>query len=357
MTTLTTSTTPHTSEKPADARVRLGVIGSGWIGAFHAQSIALRVPGATLVAIADPQPGAAEKVAEPLNVTRTYGDVNDLLADDDIDGVIISSPAFTHTNLVVAAAEAGKAVFVEKPMALTLADADRAIAAADAAGVVLQVGFNRRFATDFAHAHDLVRAGQVGTPQLLRSLTRDPGLANPAAVKPWTIFYETLIHDFDTLNWFNAGANPIEVFAMADALVAPEFKDSGLLDTAVVTIRYDNGALAVAEANFSAAYGYDIRGEIFGSNGMVSVGDVRTDSVRRFGPAGEESQTTRLNIDLFHQAYTDELASFTDAIRTGHVGVGATGTDARRALAIALACVESVSRQTSVRLAADGSVA
>ena len=337
--------------------VRLGVVGSGWIGAFHAQSIALRVPGAVLAAICDPQPGAAERVAGPLGVARTYLDVKDLLNDDDIDGVIISSPAFTHTDLVVAAAEAGKGIFVEKPMALTLADADRAIAAAASAGVPLQVGFNRRFAPDFASAHALVRKGKVGTPQLLRSLTRDPGLANPGAVKPWTIFLETLIHDFDTVNWYNEGANPIEVFAMADALVAPEFKKSGLLDTAVVTIRYDNGAIAVAEASFSAVYGYDVRGEIFGSNGMVTVGDVRTDNVRRFGPAGEESLTTRQNIDLFHQAYTDELASFAEAIRTGTEVVGATGTDARRALAIALACVESVSRNTSVRLAADGSLA
>ena len=357
MTALTARTANLAPATTSNAPIRLGVIGSGWIGAFHAQSIALRVPNATLVAIADPQPGAAERVAGPLNVARTYNDVNDLLADDDIDGVIISSPAFTHTGLVVAAAEAGKAIFVEKPMALTLSDADRAIAAAEAAGVVLQVGFNRRFASDFARAHDLVRAGQIGTPQLLRSLTRDPELTNPAGVKPWTIFYETLIHDFDTLNWYNEGANPVEVFAMADALVAPEFKKTGLLDTAVVTIRYDNGAIAVAEANFSAAYGYDIRGEIFGSNGMITVGDVRTNSVRRFGPAGEESQTTRLNIDLFHQAYSDELVSFTNAIRTGKRGAGATGTDARRALAIALACVESVSRNSSVRLAADGSVA
>lgn len=329
--------------------VRLGLIGSGWIGTFHAETIAQRIPGAILGAVADPQPGAAERVAAPLGVENVYLDAADLISDPAVDGVVISSPAFTHTDLVVAAARAGKAVFVEKPMALTLDDADRAIAAAADAGVPLQVGFNRRFATDFAAAHDVVAGGGVGTPQLLRSLTRDPGLANPGAVKPWTIFLETLIHDFDTLNWFNADARPVEVFAKADALVAPDFKASGLLDTALVTIVYDNGALASAEANFSAVYGYDVRGEVFGSDGLVTVGDVRSNSVRRFSAAGEASETTRLNVDLFHQAYSDELVSFVDAIRTGIV-TGARGEDARAALAIALACIASVTESRPVQI-------
>lgn len=350
MTNSTTTTT--TTTRP----VRLGLVGSGWIGAFHAQSIALRVPGAELVAVADPVPGAAERVADPLGVPRTYLDATDLFADPDVDGVVVSSPAFTHTDLVVAAAEAGKAVFVEKPMALTLEDADRAISAADAAGVPLQVGFNRRFATDFAAAHRLVRGGRVGTPQLLRSLTRDPALSNPGGIKPWTIFNETLIHDFDTLNWFNADATPVEVVAMADALVAPEFKDGGLLDTAVVTIRYDNGALAVAEANFQASYGYDVRGEVFGSTGMVTAGDVRATTTRYFGAEGEAAETTRLNIDLFHQAYTDELVSFVDAVRSGEV-TGARGEDARAALVLALAARASIERGSVVQLTSGGHVA
>lgn len=337
------------------APVRLGLIGSGWIGTFHAESIARRIPDTELVAVADPVPGAAERVAAPLGTARTFLDAADLIADPDIDGVVIASPAFTHTDLVVAAAEAGKAVFVEKPMALTLEDADRAIAAAASAGVPLQVGFNRRFATDFAAARRLVSDGRVGTPQLLRSLTRDPGLANPGAVKPWTIFNETLIHDFDTLNWFNAGAVPVEVVALADALVAPGFKDSGLLDTAVVTIRYDNGALAVAEANFSAVYGYDIRGEVFGSAGMVTAGDIHATSARYFGADGAWGETSRLNIDLFRQAYTDELASFAAAVRSGEV-TGARGEDARAALALALACRTSIERGAVVRLGVDGRV-
>ncbi|KQZ11902.1 dehydrogenase [Microbacterium sp. Root53] len=336
--------------------VRIGLIGSGWIGAFHAESLARRIPGAVLAAVADPAPGAAEGVAARCGVDRTFLDAADLIAASDIDGVVIASPAFTHPDLVVAAAEAGKAVFVEKPMALTLEDADRAIAAAAAAGVPLQVGFNRRFSRDFAAAHAAVRTGRIGTPQLLRSLTRDPGLANPSAVKPWTIFLETLIHDFDTLNWFNAGAKAVEVVALADALVAPEYKESGLLDTAVVTVRYDNGAIAVAEASFSAAYGYDVRGEVFGDSGMVTAGDVRATSMRLYDGDGLTADTMRLNVDLFHQAYTDELAAFVEAIRSGAVS-GARGEDARAALALALACRASIERGAVVHVGADGRVA
>ncbi|MUN55865.1 dehydrogenase [Kocuria koreensis] len=329
--------------------VRLGLIGSGWIGSFHAESIARRIPGATLEAVADPQPGAAERVAAPLGVDKTYLDTDELLADSRVDGVVIASPAFTHTDLVVAAARAGKAVFVEKPMALTLDDADRAISAASAAGVPLQVGFNRRFDPDFLAAKKLVDEERVGTPQLMRSLTRDPGLADPGAVKPWTVFLETLIHDFDTLNWFNDESEPVEVYAVADALVAPDFKDQGLLDTSSVTIRYDNGAIATAEASFSATYGYDVRGEVFGSRGMVTVGDVRTTSARYFGPDGNSAETTRVNVELFRQAYTDELAAFVEAVRAGAPD-GPTGEDARRALSIALACIDSYRQNRPVQL-------
>src|SRR5215217_6872805 len=160
-----------------DARtepVAVGLIGAGAIGAFHGETLARRLPGARLAGVA-------------------------------VEAVLIAAPARFHADLVEAAATAGKAVFCEKPMALTLQDADRAIAAAQAAGVPLQVGFNRRFDTGFRAAHDLVAAGRLGTPQLLRSLTRDPGIPDPGRVPPATIFLETLIHDFDSLRFLIPG--------------------------------------------------------------------------------------------------------------------------------------------------------
>jgi myo-inositol 2-dehydrogenase/D-chiro-inositol 1-dehydrogenase len=213
------------------------------------------VPDAELVLVADPFGDSAQRLAGPLGADSTT-DIDSALADGRVEAVAITSTSTVHADLVQRAAAAGKAVWCEKPMAMTLAEADAAVAACEQAAVPLQVGFNRRFSPDFAAAHEVVAAGGIGTPQLLRSLTRDPGLADPGAVPPWTIFTQTLIHDFDMLLWFNAGSRPVEVHAYADALVAPDFKEAGLLDTAVVTIRFDNGAIATAEASFSALSGH-----------------------------------------------------------------------------------------------------
>ena len=335
-----------------DARsepVAVGLIGAGWIGAFHGETLARRLPQARLVGVADPAPGAADKLASTLGADRATTDAAELLADPAVEAVLIAAPARFHAELVEAAAAAGKAVFCEKPMALTLADADRAIAATQAAGVPLQVGFNRRFDTGFRAAHDLVAAGRLGTPQLLRSLTRDPGIPDPGRVPPSTIFLETLIHDFDTLRYLNPGAEAVEVYAVADALAYPAFKGQGLQDTAVVLVRFDNGAMATAEASFNAVYGYDIRGEVFGSAGMATAGDIRRTTMAYHGAEGVVADTWRRNIDLFHDAYTAELAAFTDCVRSG-ARSAPDGHDARAALAIALAAIQSADTGRPVRL-------
>lgn len=315
--------------------IRFGLIGTGWIGRFHAETLATRLADTTLVAVADPNLTAAQSIRAP----RAYADPLELIADPEVDAVAISSPAATHTDLVVAAAAAGKHVFCEKPMALTLEDADRAIGAAADAGVALQVGFNRRFAADFAAAHDAVVAGSIGTPQMLRSLTRDPGISAEVAarVKPWTIFNETLIHDFDTLCWLNPGARVTEVYAQAAALIHPQFADAGYLDTSVVQLRFDNGAFAVAEASFQAVYGYDVRGEVFGSDGVVLAGNAPQDAGRQ-------------NTELFADAYVGQFADFVEHVKAGTTP-SVTGHDARIALEIALAAAESVRTNAPVRLA------
>ncbi|MFJ9582559.1 Gfo/Idh/MocA family oxidoreductase [Streptomyces acidicola] len=327
----------------------VGLIGAGRMGSFHAETLAHRLPGVRLAALADPAPGAAQRLGDRLGCPTAYTEIGDLFADPQVDAVVIATPARTHAGLVEAAARAGKAVYCEKPMAVTLVEADRAIAAAREAGVPLQVGFNRRYDTGFRTAHDKIVAGGIGTPQLLRSLTRDPKLHDPAPIPPWTIFLETLIHDFDTLRFLNPGAEPVEVFAWADALVRPDFKEHGLLDTAVVTIRFDNGALATAEANFQAVYGYDVRGEVFGSAGMLTMGDIRRSHLTSYGADGVTADCVTYDQDLFHDAYVAELADFTDSVRTGRAPA-VTGEDARAALSIALAAIQSVTTGGPVRV-------
>ncbi|MFZ3453322.1 Gfo/Idh/MocA family oxidoreductase [Arthrobacter sp. 7Tela_A1] len=348
------------STEPANP-VRLALIGSGWIGAFHAETAAARLGGVQLVAIADPALAPAVERAERLGVAKVTADPADVLADPEVDGVLIAAPARFHASLISAAAAAGKHVFCEKPAATSLAELDGALGAVREAGVELQIGFNRRFAADFAAAKRAVDAGSVGEPRLLRSVTRDPGRTDtiPGAerIPPWTIFLETLIHDFDTLNWFNQGAVAEQVQVMADALVEPSLRDSGFLDTAVVTIRYSNGAIAVAEASFSALYGYDVRGEVFGSAGMVQAGSLRATAAGSYTAAGFSSETPRLNVELFADAYTAEIAHFAAMIRSRRDGGPAPaplapgGTDTRAALAMALACIEAVKTGAAVQVA------
>ena len=338
------------SERNGRRSVGVALVGSGRMGSFHGATLAQRLPGVRLTAVADPAPGAAEQLAAGLGAASAYADPGRAFADPAVDAVVIAAPARFHADLIVAAAEAGKSVFCEKPAALSLGDLDRAIGAVRAAGVVLQVGFNRRFLTDWVTARALIDDGTLGTPRLIRSVTRDPGGFDPSRVAPDTIFNETLIHDFDTLRFLNPGANAVEVYAVADALVEPDWRDRGLLDTAVVTVKFDNGAVGIAEACFEASYGYDVRGEVFGSGGMAKMGNGRLTGMEFFGPAGRTAQTPRSDQVLMAGAYVAELSAFVDAVRDGDPApVG--GKDARAALEIALAAAQSVRSGGPVQIA------
>lgn len=328
--------------------VRVALLGAGRMGSCHGRTLT-GLRGATLAVVVDPDADRAARLASDLGAPGWRADPAAALADPSIDAVVIAAPARRHAELVVAAAGTGKAVFCEKPMALTLADADRAIAAAAAARVPLQVGFNRRFAPDWAAARRLLDQGTLGPPRQLRSLTRDPGGFDPALVAPGGIFLETLIHDFDALRFLNPGAAAVEVFATAGALVEPAWRDRGLLDTAVVLVRFDNGAIGTAEACFEAAYGYDVRGEVFGGGGMATMGDGRRSGMVLSGPAGRTVETARSDQELFATAYVAELAAFVETVRTGGAAP-VTGEDARAALQIALAAAESARTGRAVRI-------
>lgn len=333
--------------------VRIGLIGAGRIGTHHATALARDVPGAELAVVADAHGVSAQRLGDSLGVPAAT-EIEKVFADETIEAVVITASSTAHSELIQRAAAAGKAVFCEKPASMTLAEFDAAITACDKAGVPLQVGFNRRFSPDFVAAHRVITDGGIGTPRLLRSLTRDPGdgtLSHAVAgsIPPWTIFTQTLIHDFDVLLWLNAGAKAIEIHAFADALIAPDFKDSGLLDTAVVTIRFDNGAIATAEANFSATYGYDVRAEVFGSSGMVTIGGAAQVPMLHWSAQGVSRGTAHSDTELLHGAYVGEFVAFCDAVRSGTLAqVG--GADAKAAFEIALAAIESVETGATVRI-------
>ncbi len=292
--------------------VRVGVIGAGRIGTSHATLLAREVPGAHLVAVADARAEAAERLAGSLGCRAVSGPAA-LLADDEVEAVVIAASSTAHAELVVAAARAGKAVFCEKPMAMTLEDADRgdrrhAQPPAWRSRSGSTGGSPRTFA---AAAPRSSPAGTSARRSCMRSLTRDPGLRGPGGGPA----VDDLLPDPDPrLRHAAAGSTPGREAGRPctpppTRSSRPTSRTAGLLDTAVVVITFDNGAIAIAEANFSAVYGYDVRGEVFGSAGMVTMGDARASSIVHLDAVGAAtSQTVRGDVQLFRDAYIGEFA-------------------------------------------------
>ncbi|TYL48748.1 Gfo/Idh/MocA family oxidoreductase [Marinomonas sp. IMCC 4694] len=327
----------------------LVLVGAGRMGSHHAQNIAFTLNNAHLFGIFDQYLPGAKALGEKLGCDFITDKIEDIANHPEVDGVVIAAPARFHASISKYFLEHGKAVFCEKPAGLTLAEIEETSAAADTAKRPYQIGFNRRWDRAFVSAKEKIQQGVIGTPQQLRSLTRDPGPwgGDPFNIPTWTIFYETLIHDFDTLLWLNDNAKVVEVRALADALVRPDAKSHGHLDVATVTLRFDNGAIAIAEANFCAMYGYDVRAEVLGSLGMVQMGDVRKPNMTSYNKDGAQDDTWRVDSDIFVDAYAAQIRAFANAILTGQQ-TGPNGRDAHRALAISLACIESVTTGNAI---------
>ena len=324
------------------ATLNLALIGAGLIGSFHAETLARRLPDVRLAIIADPVEAAARRLLDSLRLedTRYEPDVHQALADPSIDAVVITSPGASHPELIAAAARASKPTFCEKPLGHDLQAADLALAEVARAGTLLQLGFQRRFDAGYQRAQALAADGSLGRIHLLRSLTRDPAVPRPEIARAWAVFRETLIHDFDVLRWL-AGSEAVEVYARADTFVSPPGAEPGCYDTALATIRFANGALATADASFHAAYGYDVRAEVYGSQGMLTVGDGRLDSAWHYSAAGVSRPQAHWFQELFGPAYVAELAHFVDCVRHQRPPA-VTGQDGRASLALAEAAIQSV---------------
>jgi myo-inositol 2-dehydrogenase/D-chiro-inositol 1-dehydrogenase len=262
--------------------------------------------------------------------------------------VAIATPARFHADLIVMAAAAGKPAFTEKPLTHTVEEADRAIKAVADAGTFLQVGFQRRFDRGFARAKRAAEDCTLGQLHLLRSITRDPAVPRPEGPMAYAIFLETMIHDFDVLRWL-AGSEPVEVSAMGASIAWAADVSTGALDTAVCTVRFTNGALGTADVSFNGAFGYDVRAEVFGTGGMMAVGDGREDAAELYTASGVSRPHHAWFKPMFGEAYTSELAHFVECARTG-TAPAVTGNDGRESLRMALAAIESVQTGRSVAI-------
>ena len=332
------------------ARLNVALVGAGLMGSFHAETLAHRLPGARLAVVVDADEAKTRELLARLDLdeTRYEREPEAAVHDPAVQAVVIATPARFHADLIVLAARAGKPSFTEKPLTHTIEEADRAIEAVEKAGTFLQVGFQRRFDRGFVRARQAVDDGTLGQVHLLRSITRDPAVPRPEGPLPWAIFLETMIHDFDVLRWL-AVSEPVEVSAMAASNAWGELAATGFVDTAVCTVRFANGALGTADVSFNGAFGYDVRAEVFGTGGMMAIGDGREDNAALYTAAGVSRPHSAWFKPMFGEAYTAELAHFVACARTGS-RPGVTGIDGRESLRMALAAIESAQTGRTVSL-------
>jgi myo-inositol 2-dehydrogenase/D-chiro-inositol 1-dehydrogenase len=318
--------------------VGIGLIGAGRIGRKHAETVS-HLSSARLVAVADTD-AAAANVAAAGSGAAVVTDYQRLLDNAAVDAVVIAAPTNLHGSLIIAAAAAGKQIFCEKPIALTVAEADEALAAVRQAGVKLQIGFQRRFDPGYERAHAALQTGDLGRLYFLRSTTRDPEPPPESYLQASpSIFTDTSIHDIDMLRWL-AGSEVTDVHAVGAALIRESHAARGITDTAVLTLRFANGALGVIDNCWQAVYGYDVRTEVLAEAGALEIGHARDTGLLRLDQRGVTADYPYWFLDRFGLAYEREVADFVRCVVEDEAP-RATGEDGRQALAVALAAALS----------------
>jgi myo-inositol 2-dehydrogenase/D-chiro-inositol 1-dehydrogenase len=331
-------------------KVAIGVIGAGRIGKLHAQNLAFRVPGARLVAIADVVVEAAQASAAACGCSTVWQDYHAILDDRDIEAVAVCTSTDTHAAIVEEAAAAGKHIFCEKPLDLNLARMDRVLDAVKKAGVKLQLGFNRRFDSNFRRVHELVAAGEIGQPQIVRITSRDPKPPPISYVKAsGGMFLDMTIHDFDMARYLT-GDEVSELFAAGGVMVDPAIGAAGDIDTAVITLRYAHGAIGTIDNSRQAVYGYDQRVEVFGSKGMVAVSNRKPDSAEWSTADGIHSSLPLFFfLERYNDSYIAEMRAFVECLQND-TPPPVTGTDGRIPVVMAYAAQRSYQENRPVKL-------
>ena len=330
--------------------IRVGVIGAGRIGKIHAENLATRIAGVELVAVADTNLAFAKELASKLNVQEVYPDYHSILNNKTIQAVAICSSTDTHAKILVEAANAGKHIFCEKPIDHDLAKIDEALKAVEKAGVKCQIGFNRRFDPNFKKVKEMVKEGKIGDLHLLRITSRDPAPPPAEYVKvSGGMFLDMTIHDFDMARYLS-GSEVSEVYAAGAVLVDPEIGEAGDIDTAVITLKFENGAIGTIDNSRKAVYGYDQRVEVFGSGGMVAVSNNFPDShIFSNGDGVSSSKPLYFFLERYAESFTEEMRQFIQAIQLDK-DTPVTALDGRKPIIIAMAAKKSLLENRPVKL-------
>lgn len=331
-------------------QVNVGIIGAGRIGRVHAENLAYRIPEANVVAIADIFVEAAKECAANLGIPAAHKDHRAIMENSGIEAVVICSSTDTHAQFIEEAAAAGKHIFCEKPIDFDLNKIDRALEAVATAGVKLQIGFNRRFDPSFKRVRDMVAAGKIGTPHIVHIMSRDPAPPPVEYIKvSGGIFLDMTIHDFDMARYL-IGSEVEEVYATGGVMVDPKIGQAGDIDTALVTLRYTNGAIGSIDNSRQAVYGYDQRVEVFGSEGGIAASNLTPDSAIFSNVDGiHAAKPLYFFIERYTEAYVAEMKEFIASI-SNDTAPPVTGIDGRIPVVMGLAAWKSYRENRPVKL-------
>jgi myo-inositol 2-dehydrogenase/D-chiro-inositol 1-dehydrogenase len=293
----------------------VAIFGAGRIGAIHATNVAA-LPGVKLVAVSDPVPAAADALASKLGAQ--VRSVDEILNDKAIDVVLIGSPTSTHSDLILRSAAAGKQIFCEKPVDLSVPRAEECLRAVEAAGVACMIGFQRRFDPTFNAAKERLDKGEIGVAEMLVITSRDPGAPPAEYIKQsGGIFRDMLIHDLDVFRWI-LGDEAETLHATGSCLTDPAVAAAGDIDCTAVTLRTRSGKLCQINTTRRAAYGYDQRFEVLGSQGLLACGNHKPTEVVAWGPNGvSEDKPEAFFLQRYRDAYRLELEHFFARLQDG----------------------------------------
>jgi myo-inositol 2-dehydrogenase / D-chiro-inositol 1-dehydrogenase len=329
--------------------------GLGRMGARHARNLATRVPGAELVAANSPLAEEREWARSDLGVRKLYVDYAEMLSDPDIDAVFLATPTTEHASQIMAALEAGKHVFSEKPTSLNLEDCLRVEeVAARHPDLKAMIGYVRRFDPSYRDAYERLKAGEIGEPFLVKSQTLDKhdpsGFFVKFAQKSGGIFLDMSVHDIDTARWFLGAPKPLRVFATGTVAVHEGLKAVGDLDNGVAMIEFEGGRIAVLQASRTMAHGHETLAEITGTAGRLTIGaGARLNRVDIADKHGVRHECTPTFYERFEEAFVAELNAFTDAVRND-TPLPLSLRDATEATRIGLAIQQSLKTARSVDL-------
>jgi myo-inositol 2-dehydrogenase/D-chiro-inositol 1-dehydrogenase len=331
--------------------IRIAVVGVGRIGLTHAENLAHRVRGARLLAVTTSKGERMADVRQACGDVTVYPDLDALLQAGGLDAVVIASSTSAHADNVEQCAEAGLHIFCEKPLALTLADCDRAIATAERSGVKLMIGHVRQFDAGHVEAMRLIEAGAIGKPLVFRAISGDvdpppPSFANPAV--SGGLILDAMYHDLYVSRWL-LGDEVVRAYAEGGALVDPAIGAVGDVDNAVVTLRFARGMMGTLFVSRTCRYGYDLRVEVVGDEGAVQVGRFRQTPVRLLDRHGVHHDMGRTFPERFGDAFAAELQAFVGCV-IHDTPPPVTGHDSRSTVAVGIAATTAMHEGRPVEL-------